>query len=120
MNADRRSSAAIHALLFLHFRDRRRQFPRYHLVGETGAAVGAIAKRLVLRMAATAQGNRRPARETERRTGGIADFKVSLNPDRTITVDSYFGRHASDSITSGYFFLVAGGGVVVLSSTAPP
>ena len=53
----------------------------------------AIAKRLVLGVAAAAEGNHGAARQSKGGTRRIDDFEIAFDPDRTIIEGNNFDRH---------------------------
>jgi hypothetical protein len=73
----------------------RWKIPRLNCVSETYLLVGAIAKRLVGGMAATAERNRRAARQAEWLAGRIVDLKIALDSQRAIVKGSDLCGHHS-------------------------
>jgi hypothetical protein len=61
-------------------------------VAKTGGLVRAIAKRLVVGMAAAAQGDRGASSQAEGAAGGVDDLEVAFHANRAVGVDSDFCR----------------------------
>jgi hypothetical protein len=70
----------------------RGEFASFHLVLKSGAGVRAIAKRLVLGLAAAAQRNESTARQTELAALGIANIKIAFYADGAIAHDRDFSH----------------------------
>lgn len=75
----------------LDFRLGRRQFPGYHLIGETHTAMAAVAKRLIRRVPTAAQRDHCPAGKAEGGAGGIVNFEFALDTDGAIVITGNFG-----------------------------
>ena len=71
---------------------RRRQLAGDYFINETHAVVAAIAERLISGVPAPAKRDHATAREAERLTRGIANFKFALDADRAVGQGSNFSR----------------------------
>jgi len=67
---------------------------------ETLARMRAVAKRLVRRKAAAAQGNDGPSGESIGGAGSIVNSEVTFQPDRAVVVNGYFDGHVLDGSRS--------------------
>ena len=89
--------AANQGLSELRFRGRK--LPRQAGIREADPVMAAIAKRLVRRLAAAAQGDDSPARQPERLAVCIMNFKFPLEAQWTVIEGGNFSCHRVDGST---------------------
>jgi hypothetical protein len=70
-----------------------------HRVGEPGTGVGAVAEGLIGGLTAAAEGDHRTSGKAEGGTGGVQNFEVAFDPNRSAVENCYLGWHYRDGST---------------------